>query len=108
MLFLLIKITFKSGKSAKSGNRGPRKTAGQEGYVPAMTRQQFAAIYASLSQNFNNQEIISKLIASFGEGKYTEFRTQPVLGKILVDGLDGIKFEKIGNKGRNVYYNKIN
>jgi hypothetical protein len=105
---LLIKITFKSGKSAKSGNRGPRKTAGQEGYVPAMTRQQFAAIYASLSQNFNNQELNSKLIASFGEGKYSKFRTQPVLGEILVDGLDGIKFEKIGNKGRNVYYNKIN
>jgi hypothetical protein len=81
--------------------------AGQEGYVPAMTRQQFAAIYASLSQNFNNQEIISKLVATFGEGKYIKFRTQPVLGEILTNGLDGIKIEKIGTKGRNVYYKKI-
>jgi hypothetical protein len=104
---LLIKITFKTGKSAKSGNRGPRKMAGQEGYIPAMTRQQFAKIYSSLGQNFNNQDIISKLVASFGEGKYSKFRAQPVLGEILANGLDGIKIEKIGNKGKNVSYNKL-
>jgi hypothetical protein len=103
---LLTKITFKTGKSAKSGNRGPRKMVGQEGYVPAMTRQNFASIYSSLGQKFNNQEINSKLVAIFGEGKYSEFRTQPVLGQILVNGLDGIKIEKIGTKGRNVYYIK--
>lgn len=70
-------------------------------------RQNFASIYSSLGQKFNNQEINSKLVAIFGEGKYSEFRTQPVLGQILVNGLDGIKIEKIGTKGRNVYYIKV-
>lgn len=104
---VISKITIKSAKSAKSGTRGPRKKAGDPGFVPAMTDEQFAAIYPSLAQNFNNQDIISRLVARFGDGKYSTFRTQPVLGEILAEGLDGIKIEKIGNKGRNVSYNKI-
>lgn len=104
---VISKITIKSAKSAKSGTRGPRRTEGQEGYIPAMTHKQFAAIYSSLSQNFNNQEVISKLVANFGGGKYRKYRTQPVLGDVLANGFEGIKIEKIGNKGRNVSYNKL-
>jgi ABC-type transporter MlaC component len=61
---------------------------------------------ASLSQ-FKNQNIVEALVNKFGAGKYTEFRTQPSLGNILAGGYEGIKFEKVGSKGRNVYYKKI-
>ena len=104
---LLTKIVFKTGKSRKSGTRGPRKTSEQEGYIPPMTRDQFVDIYHSLGNDFNNQKIVDALVKKFGGDKYTSFRTQPSLGLILADGYNGIKIEKIGNKGRNVYYKKI-
>jgi hypothetical protein len=104
---LLTKIVFKSGKSRKTGTRGPRKSAGQEGFIPAMTRDQFAEIYPSLGKEFKNQNIVEALVNKFGAGKYTDFRTQPSLGNILAGGYEGIKFEKVGSKGRNVYYKKI-
>lgn len=104
---LLTKIVFKNGKSRKSGTRGPRKSAGQEDFIPAMTRDQFVEIYPSLGNDFNNQKIVDALVPKFGAGKYTSFRTQPSLGKILTEGYEGIKIEKVGSKGRNVYYKKI-
>ena len=105
---LFAKIVFKIGKSRKTGTRGPRKKAGDEGHIPAMTRDQFAGIYSSLGKEFKNQNIVEALIKKFGEnGKYTDFRTQPSLGSILANGYEGIKIEKVGSKGRNVYYKKI-
>ena len=104
---LLTKIVFKIGKSRKTGPRGPRKSAGQEGFIPAMTRDQFAEIYPSLGKDSKNQNIVTALVNKFGAGKYTNFRTQPSLGNILAGGYEGIKFEKVGSKGRNVYYKKI-
>ena len=104
---LLTKIVFKNGKSRKSGTRGPRKSAGQDGFIPAMTRDQFVEIYPSLGKDFKNQHIVQALVNKFGAGKYTEFRTQPSLGLIFADGYNGIKIEKVGSKGRNVYYKKI-
>ena len=104
---LFIKIVFKNGKSRKSGNRGPRKSAGQDGFIPAMTRDQFVEIYPSLGKEFKNQHIVQALVNKFGAGKYTEFRTQPSLGLIFADGYNGIKIEKVGTQGRNVYYKKI-
>jgi hypothetical protein len=104
---LFEKLVFKFGKSRKSGTRGPRKSAGQEDFIPAMTRDQFAEIYPSLGNDFNNQKIVDALVPKFGGGKYTSFRTQPSLGKILTEGYEGIKIEKVGSKGRNVYYKKI-
>ena len=102
---LLIKISF---KTSKSGSRGPRKTAGQDGFIPAMTRLQFSEIYNNLGNEFKNQNIVDALISKFGEnGKYNDFRTQPSLGLILNDGYEGIKIEKVGTKGRNVFYKKI-
>jgi hypothetical protein len=50
---LLTKIVFKIGNSRKSGTRGPRKKAGQEGFIPAMTRDQFAEIYPSLGKDIS-------------------------------------------------------
>lgn len=105
---LLTKIVFKFGKSRKTGTRGPRKKAGDEGHIPAMTRDQFAEIYSSLGKEFKNQNIVEALVKKFGEnGKYTDFRTQPSLGSILADGYEGIKIEKVGTKGPGVYYKKI-
>ena len=105
---LFIKIVFKNGKSRKSGTRGPRKSAGQDGFIPAMTRDQFVDIYPSLGKEFKNQNIVEALVKKFGEnGKYTDFRTQPSLGSILNNGYEGIKIEKVGTQGRNVYYKKI-
>lgn len=104
---LFTKITFKLGKSRKTGTRGPRRAAGQAGFIPAMTRDQFAEIYPSLGKEFKNQNIVEALVNKFGAGKYTEFRTQPSLGLIFADGYNGIKIEKVGTQGRNVYYKKI-
>jgi hypothetical protein len=104
---LLTKIVFKNGKSRKTGTRGPRRAAGQEGFIPAMTRDQFVEIYPSLGKEFKNQNIVEALVNKFGAGKYTEFRTQPSLGLIFADGYNGIKIEKVGTQGRNVYYKKI-
>lgn len=104
---LLTKIVFKNGKSRKSGTRGPRKSAGQDGFIPAMTRDQFVEIYPVLGKEFKNQNIVEALVNKFGAGKYTEYRTQPSLGLIFADGYNGIKIEKVGTQGRNVYYKKI-
>ena len=104
---LFTKITFKLGKSRKTGIRGPRRAAGQDGFIPAMTRDQFVEIYPSLGKEFKNQHIVQALVNKFGAGKYTEFRTQPSLGLIFADGYNGIKIEKVGTQGRNVYYKKI-
>ena len=104
---LYIKIVFKLGKSRKTGIRGPRRAAGQDGFIPAMTRDQFVEIYPSLGKEFKNQHIVQALVNKFGAGKYTEFRTQPSLGLIFADGYNGINIEKVGTQGRNVYYKKI-
>ena len=104
---LLTKIVFKLGKSRKTGIRGPRRAAGQAGFIPAMTRDQFVEIYPSLGKEFKNQHIVQALVNKFGAEKYTEFRTQPSLGLIFADGYNGIKIEKVGTQGRNVYYKKI-
>ena len=104
---IITKITIKSGKSAKSGTRGPKKKAGDPDFVPAMTKDNFAKIYSYLPANFNNKDIISQLVAHCGDGTYTTFKTQPVLGEILLAGHGEIKIAKVGNKGRNVSYNKI-
>ena len=105
---LFIKIVFKNGKSGKSGTRGPRKKAGDTGHIPAMTRDHFVGIYTVLGKEFKNQNIVEALVKKFGEnGKYTDFRTQPSLGSILNNGYEGIKIEKVGTQGRNVYYKKI-
>jgi hypothetical protein len=104
---LIKKITFKSGKYKKSGVQGKQRSANQNVSIPAMTSEQFAQIYPSLAQQFNNQDIISKLLECFGGVGINKFRTQPVLGNILADGYDGIKIEKIGTKGRGVYYKKV-
>ena len=104
---LLTKIVFKIGKSRKTGTRGPRKKSGDAGYVPPMTRDQFAEIYSSLGKEFKNQDIVAALVNKFGAGKYTDFRTQPSLGLIFADGYNGIKIEKVGSKGRSVYYKKV-
>jgi len=105
---LFIKIVFKNGKSGKSGTRGPRKKAGDIDHIPAMTRDHFVGIYTVLGKEFKNQNIVEALVKKFGEnGKYTNFRTQPSLGSILNNGYEGIKIEKVGTQGRNVYYKKI-
>ena len=105
---LLTKIVFKNGKSRKSGTRGPRKKAGDIDHIPAMTRDHFVGIYTVLGKEFKNQNIVEALVKKFGEnGKYTNFRTQPSLGSILNNGYEGIKIEKVGTQGRNVYYKKI-
>lgn len=103
---LLEKIVFKADMANNSLNRNPRKKEGDEGYEPPMTAQQFATIYPLLGNNFKNEDVVKLLVSEFGKGKYSSFRTQPVLGKILKDGHEGIRFEKVGTKGRNVYYVK--
>lgn len=104
---LLIKISFKSGKSAKSGTRGPRKSASEGGSTPGMTASQFADIYESLGQTFTPKDIVEKLVALFGKGAVLKYNPQPTLGKIVAKGHEKIKIEKVGTKGRNVYYKKV-
>ena len=93
-------------KSKNSGNRVPRKKAGEDGYIPAMTDENFEEIYNDLGEEFNNKNIVTALAAKSKEG-HTEFRTQPALSKILRDGYKTIRFSKIGEKGRGVKYKKI-
>ena len=93
-------------KSKNSGNRVPRKKAGEDGYIPAMTDENFEEIYNDLGEEFNNKDIIVALAAKNSAG-CTNFRTQPVLGKILNTGYKTIRFSKIGEKGRGVKYKKI-
>ena len=100
---LIIKIVI---KSKKSGNRVPRKKAGEAGSVEVMTNETFAEIYNDLGEEFNNKDIIVALAAKNSAG-CTNFRTQPVLGKILNTGYKTIRFSKIGVKGRGVKYKKI-
>jgi hypothetical protein len=90
----------------KSGNRVPRKKAGEVGFVPVMTNETFAEIYNDLGEEFNNKNIITALAAKSKEG-YTDFKTQPALSKILKDGYKTIRFSKIGIKGRGVKYKKV-
>ena len=104
---IITKITIKSGKSAKSGTRRPRKPASEGGSTPGMTTSQFAEIYPSLGQTFTPKEIIDKLVAQFGKGVQLTYNPQPTLGKILATGHENIRIEKVGTKGRNVYYKKI-
>ena len=93
-------------KSKKSGNRVPRKKAGEDGYIPAMTDEKFEEIYNDLGEEFNNKNIVTALAAKSKEG-HTEFRTQPALSKILKKGFNKIRITKIGEKGRGVKYKKI-
>ena len=93
-------------KSKKSGNRVPRKKAGEAGSVTVMTNETFAEIYNDLGEEFNNKNIVTALAAKSKEG-HTDFRTQPALSKILRDGYKNIRFSKIGEKGRGVKYKKI-
>ena len=104
---LFEKLVFKFGTSRKSGTRGPRKKAGDVGYVSPMTRDQFVEIYPNLGSTFKKQDIVDALVKKFGNGKHTDFNPQPGLGNILDNGYEGIKIEKVGTQGRNVYYQKI-
>ncbi len=101
---LLVKISF---KTSKSGSRGPRKTDSKGGSTPGMTLSQFAEIYPSLGQTFTPKELVEKLVAQFGKGVHLKYNPQPTLGKILAIGHEGIRIEKVGTKGRNIYYKKI-
>ena len=104
---LFEKLVFKFGTSRKSGTRGPRKKAGDVGYVSPMTRDQFVEIYPNLGSTFKKQDIVDALVKKFGNGKHTDFNPQPGLGNILDNGYEGIKIEKVGTKGPGVYYKKI-
>ena len=104
---LLTKIFFKIGKSRKTGTRGPRKKAGDVGYVSPMTRDQFVEIYPNLGSTFKKQDIVDALVKKFGNGRQADFNPQPGLGNILDNGYEGIKIEKVGTKGPGVYYKKI-
>jgi hypothetical protein len=100
---MLIKILF---KTIKTGSRGlPNKTT-SAGSIPAMTFEDFADVYESLGEEFNNKDIIQALTSKSTSGE-SNFRTQPVLGKILKDGFKKIRILKIGEKGRGVKYKKI-
>ena len=104
---IISKITIKIGKPSKSGTRGPRKSAGEGGSTPGMTASQFADIYESLGQTFTPKDIVEKLVAQFGKGVVLKYNPQPTLGKIVAKGHEKIKIEKVGTKGRNVYYKKV-
>ena len=93
-------------KSKKSGNRVPRKKAGEDGYVPAMTDEKFEEIYNDLGEEFNNKDIVAALADKNGDS-YANCRTQPALSKILKKGFNKIRISKIGEKGRGVKYKKI-
>ena len=103
---LLTKISFKLDKAGKNGKTEPRKKKGEEGFVPAMTTEQFAKIYPSLGNSFKNENIVELLVKEYGEGKYSNYRTQPILGNILKNGHQGISFTKVGSQGRGVSYTK--
>jgi hypothetical protein len=100
-------ISFYLPGSKPKGTRGPRKKAGDEGHIPTMTRDQFVEIYSTLGKEFKKKDIVDALVKKFGNGKYTDFHPQPGLGNILDNGYEGIKIEKVGTQGRNVYYKKI-
>lgn len=104
---LFEKLVFKFGTSRKSGTRGPRKKAGDVGYVSPMTRDQFVEIYPNLGSTFKKQDIVDALVKKFGNGRQADFNPQPGLGNILDNGYEGIKIEKVGTKGPGVYYKKI-
>ena len=93
-------------KSKKSGNRVPRKKAGEDGYIPAMTDEKFEEIYNDLGEEFNNKDIVAALAEKNGNS-YANWRTQPALSKILQKGFNKIRISKIGEKGRGVKYKKI-
>jgi hypothetical protein len=93
-------------KVKKSGNRVPRKKAGEAGSVEVMTNETFAEIYNDLGEEFNSKNIIAALVEKKGN-TYIKCRTQPVLSNILKDGYKTIRFSKIGEKGRGVKYKKI-
>ena len=100
---LFTKIIFKKTRSGtrRAGNKSSNNTH------PAMTKDQFSSIYNMLSDKFNNADIVAALIKNDGTGKHTSFRTQPCLSNILSKGLENIKIEKVGTKGRGVSYKKI-
>jgi len=93
-------------KSKKSGNRVPRKKAGEDGYIPAMTDEKFEEIYNDLGEEFNNKDIVAALAKKNGDS-YANCRTQPALSKILKKGFNKIRISKIGIKGRGVKYKKV-
>jgi hypothetical protein len=93
-------------KSKNSGNRVPRKKAGEDGYIPAMTDEKFEEIYNDLGEEFNNKDIVAALAKKNGSS-YANCRTQPALSKILKKGFNKIRISKIGEKGRGVKYKKI-
>lgn len=93
-------------KSKKSGNRVPRKKAGEDGYIPAMTDEKFEEIYNDLGEEFNNKDIVAALAVKNGDS-YANCRTQPALSTILKKGFNKIRISKIGVKGRGVKYKKI-
>jgi hypothetical protein len=92
--------------SKKSGNRVPRKKAGEDGYIPAMTDEKFEEIYNDLGEEFNNKDIVAALAEKNGDS-YANCRTQPALSKILKNGFNKVRISKIGVKGRGVKYKKI-
>lgn len=104
---LFKRIIIKSGKSSANKTRGQGKSASAGGSIPGMTASQFEDIYESLGQTFKPADIVEKLVAKFGNGVILKYNPQPTLGKILADGYKKIKIEKVGTKGRNVYYKKI-
>ena len=93
-------------KQIKSKNRVPRKKAGEDGYIPAMTDEKFEEIYNDLGEEFNNKDIVAALADKNGDS-YANCRTQPALSKILKKGFNKIRISKIGVKGRGVKYKKI-
>ena len=101
---LLIKISFKSGKSAKSGTRGPKKKAGDPDFVPPMTGEQFEKIYGQLNETFVSSDIEKLLKKTFLGAKY---RLQPQLKEIADKGFNGIKIQSNGMRGRAAGYTKI-
>jgi len=104
---LFKKIIIKSGKSSANKNRGPRKSPSEGGSTPGMTASQFADIYESLGQTFTPKDIVANLVAQFGKGVVLKYNPQPTLGKIVANGHEKIRIQKVGTKGRNVYYKKI-
>jgi hypothetical protein len=101
---LFEKIVFKFGTSRKSGTRGPRKKAGQEGFIPAMTREHFEKIYSRLENNFTPADIKDLLKEVIGGSDY---RLQPTLADIADKGYNGINIKSNGMRGRAAGYSKI-
>jgi hypothetical protein len=101
---IITKITIKSGKSAKSGTRGPKKKAGDPDFVPAMTGEQFEKIYVQLNEKFVSSDIEKLLTKTFSGAKY---RLQPQLKEIADKGFNGIRIQSNGRRGRAAEYTKI-